>query len=360
MDEDPRGSRSKAKFTRRVVIKTGGALALTAVVPWLPSCSSGSSSGLTSGAAASNGGGDSGGGDGAFTPTPAARFLSDAELETLRALVDRFIPGPPEDLDPGALAGGCAEAIDSLLAAFRTDPPFIYAGAPFSDRAGYPVNEFLEFIPLDPYEEFAWRLAIEGSQGLQEREFNGPVKGMQQIYRDGLARLDQRAQQLGLNAFGDAPGPVRDLILADTSDGLVQDIVDIAFPDTLDAFYGAPEYGGNRDLVGWGFTAYDGDVQPRGYADAQVINADNPGLFDFLLPPSYSEGGGGSGTLPILDDLPAARNAAGSEALLPAVMSSEVMVGAIMAADGSLSRLRAQLKPLAQRRINQLAGARNA
>ena len=34
--------------------------------------------------------------------------------------------------------------------------------------------------------------------------------------------------------------------------------------------YGAPEYGGNRDTVGWAYIDYEGDVQPRGYSDAEV------------------------------------------------------------------------------------------
>ena len=34
--------------------------------------------------------------------------------------------------------------------------------------------------------------------------------------------------------------------------------------------YGAPEYLGNRDLVGWRNIGFAGDVQPRGYTDAEV------------------------------------------------------------------------------------------
>jgi hypothetical protein len=34
--------------------------------------------------------------------------------------------------------------------------------------------------------------------------------------------------------------------------------------------YAAPEYGGNRGLVGWEYIGYLGDVQPRGYTDAEV------------------------------------------------------------------------------------------
>jgi hypothetical protein len=34
--------------------------------------------------------------------------------------------------------------------------------------------------------------------------------------------------------------------------------------------YGAPEYGGNRGLIGWISIGFAGDVQPRGYSDAEV------------------------------------------------------------------------------------------
>jgi gluconate 2-dehydrogenase gamma chain len=38
--------------------------------------------------------------------------------------------------------------------------------------------------------------------------------------------------------------------------------------------YGAPEYGGNRDLAGWQAIGFPGDVQPRGYADEEVSGRD--------------------------------------------------------------------------------------
>ena len=37
--------------------------------------------------------------------------------------------------------------------------------------------------------------------------------------------------------------------------------------------YGAPEYGGNRDGVGWAAIGREGDVQPRGFSDAEVSQA---------------------------------------------------------------------------------------
>src|SRR5438093_991936 len=93
-------------------------------------------------------------------PGQDGRFLTAHELDTLRAVTARFVPGAPDDPDPGALEAGVAEAIDLLLAAF-----------------------------------------------------------------------------------------------------------------TFEAMYGPPEYGGNRDLVGWSYTRWPGDLQPRGSTDAEVSAA---------------------------------------------------------------------------------------
>ena len=63
-------------------------------------------------------------------------FLTAHELDTLRALLDRLLPGPPNDTDPGALDAKVPEAIDLYLGAFAFDPPLIHTGGPFSGRAG--------------------------------------------------------------------------------------------------------------------------------------------------------------------------------------------------------------------------------
>ena len=299
-------------------------------------------------------------------PTPRARFLTDAELRTLRALVDRLIPA---GLQPGAAAAHAEEAIDALLAAFMTDPPLIHAGGPYSDRAGGTRNDFERFMPLDDYEALAWRIVIEGSQGRPEREFNGPVVGLQQIYRDGLAHLEARAAQLatgvlpaalgdilrerlgdtplsdvldlvnsltGTEGFADLPALLRDVIVLDYSDAQVQALIDVAFPGTLDGTYGAPEYGGNRDLVGWTSTGWPGDVQPRGWTDTEVIHRDPPGPFDALLPPSY----GGVDFGP-----PAAGVRARPEFELPPLLiaAGETLAATIMNAEGSLAALQRRL-----------------
>lgn len=307
------------------------------------------------------------------SPTPHGTFLNEREKLTLRALCDRLIPA---GLQPGAAAGHAEDAIDALLAAFMTDPPLIYAGGPYSDRGGATNNDFDRFIPLDEYDTLAWKLVIEGSQGRRELEFNGPVRGLQQIYREGLSHLDARAAQLAtgvlpaaigevlhnqlggtplsevLNAlnqlsgtenFADLPALLRDVIILDASDAQAQDLIDVAFPNTLDGLYGAPEYGGNRDLVGWTSTDWPGDVQPRGYTDSEVIHRDQPGLFDALLPPSY----GGQ------DNGPAHKASTYEPRVeLPPllVVGGESLAANIMAANGSLSALRQRLSGAAHPR----------
>lgn len=207
-----------------------------------------------------------------------ATFLGPEEMATLTALVDRVVPGRPEDTTPGAVEAGCAEAIDALLGAFTVSPPRIYAGGPFSDRAGSRTNHFAEFLPLDRYERKAWRLRIEGSRGRRALERNGPVTGYQKTYRRGLRALEAAAP----GGFSTLPGPARDLALRTVDDERVSALLDLAVTHTLEFMYGAPEYGGNRRLVGWTSTGFEGDVQPRGWTDEEVTSPESSGPLDLV------------------------------------------------------------------------------
>jgi hypothetical protein len=107
-------------------------------------------------------------------------FFSDDEYVVIEAACGRLIPG--------AVDAGVADYVDGLLGAFAVDPPRIWAGGPFSGRHGGQAR-FATFTALSPLDELAWRTRIEGSLGLPEREFNGPVVGLQEQYRDGLDPL---------------------------------------------------------------------------------------------------------------------------------------------------------------------------
>lgn len=318
-------------INRRIVLKSGGALLLSAVIP-LAGCGGHSPDRPATSTA---------GNTQPPNPTKSASFLDDKQRDTLSAFVDRLIPA---DTDPGAVIANCTGFIDAYLAAFLTTPAFIFAGAAFSDRGGNPTNDFLEFIPLDPYEELAWRIVIEGSQGLAEREFNGPIKGLQQIYTEGLAQLNTRAADQGAACFSELSAAQRDIIINDSSDALVQELLDVAFLDTLNGMYGAPEYQGNQNLAGWGFTQYDGDVQPRGFTDEQVINADNPGPLDATLPPSFSEiASNKAAPLTPNTTMP---NITPKAAQLAALASPDGMAALMAACNGKVSLLREQMKHL--------------
>ena len=185
-------------------------------------------------------------------------WLTDHEHAVAAAAADRVIP--PLDAHPGGQALGVADFIDTMLGAFTFDPPRIWAGGPFSGRAGGEAT-FDEFLPLSPLEELAWRTRIEGSKGMVERERNGAVIGWQQQYRNGIAALGRD--------FCDVPGSEQDARLG--SDPAFKNLL---YAHACEGAYGAPEYGGNRDMRGWAAIQYQGDVQPRGYTDEEVAGRD--------------------------------------------------------------------------------------
>ena len=205
--------------------------------------------------------------------TGTTLFFGSWQLETLRALCGRLIPGPPEDPDPGALEAGVPEYIDLLLGAFKTTPVPIFAGGPFSMRHGGGHNHFLDFLPLDALEERAWRTRIEGSRGIPEREWNGPVTGWQERYTRGLNLLEQAADRWGDSRFAEL-SPRRSRWILRMAQGELGEFVDLAFEHTIEGMYGAPEYGGNRNGVGWSYTRWPGDRQPLTYSNREVSEVD--------------------------------------------------------------------------------------
>ncbi|MEP6624963.1 MAG: gluconate 2-dehydrogenase subunit 3 family protein [Acidimicrobiia bacterium] len=182
-------------------------------------------------------------------------FFTPAERAVLEAASERLVPATP-DGHPGARALGTVDYIDGLLDAFASDPPHIWAGGPYSGRAGGPPG-FSEFMALSPIEELAWRTRIEGSRGIAERERMGPIAGWQQDYRDGIARLGAD--------FASVPAVEQDRRLA-----VNEAFRDLLYEHTVEGAYAAPEYGGNRDRRAWTAIEFPGDVQPRGYTDAEV------------------------------------------------------------------------------------------
>ncbi len=187
----------------------------------------------------------------------AHHFLTDHEHAVVARIADLLLT--PHGEFPGGGEAGTADYVDLVLGAFVFDPPRIWAGGPYSGRAGGDAG-FDEFLPLSRVEELAWRTRIEGSRGIAEREWNGPLRGWQETYRDGIAALgddflarDEAAQRAALDEQ--------------------RELRALAFEHGCEASYGAPEYGGNRELAGWRAIEYAGDVQPRGWSDDEVTGA---------------------------------------------------------------------------------------
>ena len=135
-------------------------------------------------------------------------------------------------------------------------PPRIWAGGPYSGRAGGTAG-FDEFLPLSPLETLAWRTRIEGSNGIPERERMGPIVGWQREYVTGLDALGPD--------FADSSAKKQDARL-----DAIPEFRDLLYQHAVEGAYAAPEYGGNRDRHGWQAIEFPGDVQPHGYTDAEV------------------------------------------------------------------------------------------
>jgi hypothetical protein len=64
------------------------------------------------------------------------------------------------------------------------------------------------------------------------------------------------------------------------------DVRGLIFTNTIEGMYSVPEYGGNRDTVGWQSVLWPGDSQRRGYTAKEVETSD--GLDVVVLTPTLN------------------------------------------------------------------------
>jgi hypothetical protein len=180
------------------------------------------------------------------------RWLDEQQHAVVAAACERLVPG--------STAAGVADYVDGLLGAFAVDPPRIWAGGPVSGRHGG-GDGFSRFLALGRMEELAWRTRIEGSGGIPEREWNGPVVGLQERYAEGLTTLGTDFAALGPEE-------------QDTRLDAVPEFAALLSEHACEGMYGDPVYGGNRDGAGWRAIGFPGDVQPRGWTPVEVSGRD--------------------------------------------------------------------------------------
>lgn len=197
---------------------------------------------------------------------PPHTSLEPATFALLAALMDALIP--PDGMIGGATQAHAAWYLDQLLGAFDVDPPRIYAGGPYSGRHGG-QDGFSRFQPLTRVEEIRWRTYIEGSLGMIEREFNGPVVGLRQRYEEGLASINKMALSSEGKPFTALDLKQRQTILLK----IEEDFRQLVYEHAVEGTYGDPVYGGNFEMRGWRTIDYEGDRLPIGYTAKQMIDA---------------------------------------------------------------------------------------
>ena len=198
-------------------------------------------------------------------PIPAGTTLAPERYAQLSALFDALVPGSADE--PGAALCDAAWYLDQLLGAFSVDPPRIFAGGPYSGRHGG-LDGFGTFLPLTRVEEICWRTVIEGSQGRPEREFNGPVPGLLDRYEAGLAAMVAAALEAHALPYTQLTRDQRRKLLV-TADAA---FVGLAYTHAVEGTYGDPVYGGNRDRRGWKVIDFEGDRQPVGFSQRQLLH----------------------------------------------------------------------------------------
>jgi hypothetical protein len=195
------------------------------------------------------------------SPAGTLRFFTSHQAAVVQDATARIAPGPADDPaeagHPGAREADVTGYIDSMLSALGaldSAAPLVYAGGPWSNRHTSGPDLMARFGTLDPVARIAWRRRLQG---------------WQDQYRQGIATLDKLAG----GDFTTASHAKQDKILVMPS---ASSFTSLLFEHTIEGLYAAPEYGGNRDLVGWKDIAFPGDIQPRGYTADEVSRSDGP------------------------------------------------------------------------------------
>jgi hypothetical protein len=169
-----------------------------------------------------------------------------------------------------------ADVASAELSLFQARP--IYAGGPFSGRqpfgdfeAGratdlYPENSFETFLPLNRVQRLAWKVRLDGAGDVPEVAANPLAVQLEDVdlrrkYRQGLAEIEQESQARFGASFVALGAGQQDQIL-DAADPVFRNLLT---GHAIEGFLCAPEYGGNRDRIGWKLVGFDGDSQPLGY-----------------------------------------------------------------------------------------------
>lgn len=164
---------------------------------------------------------------GAFKPS----YFTEAEFETLSALVDRLIPASPEG--PGALESGAHEFID-----LQMNTPYAHGGL------WYMQAPFVASVP-----EFGYQFHMTPRE----------------LYRSALAGLDAAVQKTFSKHFSQLDAAQRDSVIAALEKGTL-DIGEVppatffgqVLQNTKEGYFCDPKHGGNKDMAAWKMIGFPG------------------------------------------------------------------------------------------------------
>jgi gluconate 2-dehydrogenase gamma chain len=161
-------------------------------------------------------------------------FFTPAEVATIEAMVDRFIPA--DHLSVGGKDAGCAVFIDRQLAGSFGKASRLYMKGPFAK--GLPTQGYqAELTPA-------------------------------QRYRDGLRALDDHVRAEHGKNFAQLNGEQQDEILQGLESGKIElklapglgtrGFFELVLQNTMEGFFADPLYGGNKGMAGWKLVGFPG------------------------------------------------------------------------------------------------------
>lgn len=148
--------------------------------------------------------------------------------------------------------------------------------APDGGTLAYPPNAFPLFTPLNRLQTLSWKVRLLGPEAVPEVADNPllatlPDVDLRRRYRAGLAQIEAEATR----RFG---APFTALDPAQQAEVLQQagSFLALLRRHVIEGMLSAPEYGGNRNRLGWQMVGYDGDSQPLGYT---IYDPTVPGFY---------------------------------------------------------------------------------
>jgi gluconate 2-dehydrogenase gamma chain len=116
--------------------------------------------------------------------------------------------------------------------------------------------------------------AIEaGAVEYIEQALAGAYADSLAAYRAGLGELDAHCQKVHGQTFASLTTAVQDSVLRELEAGVSpvvngQEFFEMVRQHILEGVFGDPQYGGNRDMVGWRIVGFPG--QQHGYPDPYI------------------------------------------------------------------------------------------